>query len=86
MAGTANLGVIDAVFDDDYEDPDTNGEPGQTVMKDYMKAIMKRYQYEDSPEFSKKEKKGAERWLKEYLRTHDYWRLPKTCQVAFDKK
>jgi len=37
--GTADLGRIAAVLDDEYESESNDAQPG--VMKDYMKAIMK---------------------------------------------
>ena len=40
--------TFEVVLDNAYEDLKTNGEPGSTVMKDYMKAIMKDFQHEDS--------------------------------------
>lgn len=77
--GTANFGDIEAVLDDAYEDPKINGEPDSMVMKNYMKAIMKRFQHEDSRDFFK-DKKNGPAWLKEYLKNHEYWIRSDCCR------
>ena len=66
--GTTDLGNITAQLDDEWD------EDGQTdsVMKAYMKAIMKRYITEDSPDFPKKHPSG-EQWLQQFLKNHGFW-------------
>lgn len=57
--GTADLGDIVAVLDDEYEDEPNDVDT--SIMKDYMKAIMKQYQTEESRECS------GHTWLKDFL-------------------
>jgi hypothetical protein len=65
--GTTDLGEIIAALDDEY-DGEANDEK-TSVMMEYMKAIMRRYQDEDSPTFQQRERNGHV-WLKEFLKHH----------------
>jgi hypothetical protein len=68
--GTTDLGEIVAVLDDEHESERNDDDTG--IMKEYMRAIMKRYQTEDSPSFQRDEPNGHI-WLKEFLKDHGYW-------------
>jgi hypothetical protein len=64
--GTTDLGEILAVLDNEYEGEGNEAEMG--IMKEYMQAIMKQYQTEDSQNF---DPNGCA-WLKDYLNDHGY--------------
>jgi hypothetical protein len=68
--GTADLGEMEAVFDDNYDMEDDGACDG--AMQEYMKALMKRYMMEDSMDFKKTRPEDTE-WLQEFLRNHGYW-------------
>jgi hypothetical protein len=77
--GRPILVTFEVVLDNAYEDLKTNSEPGSTVMKDYMKAIMKDFQHKDSRD-AFKEKKNGPAWLKEYLKNHEHWIHSDCCR------
>jgi hypothetical protein len=68
--GTTDLGEIVAVLDNEHESECNDDDTG--IMKEYTRAIMKRYQTEDSPSFQRDEPNGHV-WLKEFLKDHGYW-------------
>ena len=77
--GTADLGNIAAEFDNDWDDG-----PTESVMQAYLKAIMIRFQTEDSPNFRKEHPKG-EQWLQEFLANHGFW-IRKECAPFLCRK
>jgi hypothetical protein len=85
--GTADLGEIQAAFDDDYDKNNDGANAGPMkagVMKDYMQALMKRYAIEDSMDFKKSHRADTE-WLQEFLKNHGYW-IRSECAPFLCKK
>jgi hypothetical protein len=81
-SGTADLGEIEASFDDKYDKSHDVGNAG--VMKDYMQALIKQYAIEDSVDFKKSCPTDTE-WLQEYLKDHGYW-IRSECAPFLCKK
>jgi len=80
--GTTDLGEIEASFDDEYDKRDDVANSG--VMKDYMKALMKRYAIEDAVDFKRSRPTDTE-WLQEFLKNHGYW-IRSECAPFLCKK
>ena len=86
--GTMDLGEFQSLFDDDYDNDDDGSNasigPGGSIMKEYLRSIMKRFQLEASPNF-KKDHPDDHEWLHEYLKDHGYWIRSECCHFMCKK-